>query len=351
VTGRSDQPTLVSDFAERIHGVTVVPMEPGPTGGFERSLVGMWSLATKALAGFASIVRLTWYVHRRRIDVVHTNDRPRDALAAVCIGKVTGTTSVLHAHVLYGDWMSPALRWAYRQADHVIAVSDFVRDGLISAGLDPARLFTVHNAIELHRWEPETESDVRSDFGIPDDAPVIVTACRLFEEKGVAPLIEAVGEVHRRHPDVRLLVIGDEPDAEDGFLRKLNEQVAGLRLDDAVFFLGYRNDVVSIMAAAEVFAMPSFEEPFGLVFAEAMAMCLPVIGLDNGGTREVVRHGLDGLLSAPGDHAALVNHLTLLIEDPDLRRRMGEAGRTRAEQSFTVERMVSEVARVYRLVV
>ena len=105
------------------------------------------------------------------------------------------------------------------------------------------------------------------------------------------------------------------------------------------------------MAAADVFTMPSFEEPFGLVFAEAMAMRLPIIGLDNGGTREVVRHGVDGLLSAPGDHAALVQHLTVLVDDPDLRRQMGAAGRARVEETFTVERMISDVARIYRVVV
>ena len=352
VTGPGELPTLVRDVVEPLDGVTVVPMDPGPNSGFERSLAGLWSLATGTVRGLASMTRLTWYVHRHRIDVIHTNDRPRDALAAVCIGKITGTTSVLHAHVLYGDWMSPTLTWAYRHADHVIAVSDFVREGLISAGLDPDRLFTAHNAIELHRWEPETEpADVRSEFGIPDEAPLVITVCRLFEEKGVAPLIAAIGEVRRRHPDIRLLVIGDEPDPRVGFLSELHDVVSALGLDDAVSFLGYRNDIVAIMAAADVFAMPSFEEPFGLVFAEAMAMRLPIIGLDNGGTREVVRHGVDGLLSAPGDHAALVQHLTVLVDDPDLRRQMGAAGRARVEETFTVERMISDVARIYRVVV
>src|SRR5206468_5991867 len=101
------------------------------------------------------------------------------------------------------------------------------------------------------------------------------------------------------------------------------------------------------MAACDVFALPSFEEPFGLVYAEAMAMKRPVVALGNGGTPEVVEHGKSGLLSSPGDDEALANNIITLLRDPDLRARMGEYGRRQVETRFAPARMARDMEQVY----
>ena len=104
------------------------------------------------------------------------------------------------------------------------------------------------------------------------------------------------------------------------------------------------------MAAADVFAMPSTGEPFGLVFAEAMAMRLPVVGLDDGGTPEVVEHGRSGLLSRHGDIDGLAANLLTLIRNPALRAEMGEYGHRQVEIRFTTERAATEISQLYPLV-
>jgi glycosyltransferase involved in cell wall biosynthesis len=101
------------------------------------------------------------------------------------------------------------------------------------------------------------------------------------------------------------------------------------------------------MAAADIFAMPSFHEPFGLVFLEAMAMKRPVVALDNGGTPEVVEHGQTGLLSPARDVNALASNILTLLRDPALRARMGELGRRRVETLFSPGRLARDVERVY----
>src|SRR5262249_54973994 len=93
--------------------------------------------------------------------------------------------------------------------------------------------------------------------------------------------------------------------------------------------------------------LPSFEEPFGLVFAEAMAMKRPVVGIANGGTPEVVEHGRSGLLSAPGDIAGLSDNLSLLLRDQDMRVRFGSYGRARVEARFNPQRMADDFADLY----
>jgi glycosyltransferase involved in cell wall biosynthesis len=103
----------------------------------------------------------------------------------------------------------------------------------------------------------------------------------------------------------------------------------------------------TMMAMADIYAMPSHEEPFGLVFCEAMAMKKPVVALNNGGTPEVVEHGKSGLLSAPGDIEGLAANVLTLLRDPALRARMGEYGRERVRAHFTPARMARDVERIY----
>jgi glycosyltransferase involved in cell wall biosynthesis len=120
-----------------------------------------------------------------------------------------------------------------------------------------------------------------------------------------------------------------------------------LDIAENVTFTGPRTDIPSIMAACDVYTMPSFEEPFGLVFLEAMAMQRPVAALNNGGTPEVVEHGRSGLLSDPSNVPALAANILTLISDAELRARMGAYGRSRVVEYFNSERMAADAARAY----
>jgi len=192
---------------------------------------------------------------------------------------------------------------------------------------------------------------LRAELGVPATAPLVACVARLFHWKGQAELIRALALVHREFPETRLVIVGAEDvmagAGRPSFMGELRALVDELRLEDKVIFTGKRPDVPRVMAAADIFAMASFEEPFGLVFAEAMAMKRPVVGLSNGGTPEVVDHGKTGLLAAPGDVPALARHLATLIGDPALRARMGEEGRRAVEARFSAERLARDVERVY----
>ena len=130
-------------------------------------------------------------------------------------------------------------------------------------------------------------------------------------------------------------------------MRELQTIIEEEDLHDTVLFFGQRSDIVRFMAAADIFAMPSFLEPFGIVFTEAMAMKLPVVALNNGGTKEVVENNKDGLLSEPGNVATLANNLVTLLHDPALRERMGDYGREQVAKRFTIEHLAEEVAKIY----
>ena len=299
-----------------------------------------------AVPGLLGLAR---HVRRHRISVIHTSDRPRDAAACVLLARLTGARCIVHVHVGWAEWMSPMLRKALRKADALVAVSAFVADTLTESGHDPARTHVVLNAVDLERWVPGAgRQATRQQLGVADGTPVILTVCRLFPGKGPGDLIRALAKVRPEQPDVRLFIAGGEMVA--GYAAELTALAAELGLADNVTLLGRREDVPGLMAAADVYAMPSLGEPFGLVFAEAMAMRLPVVALASGGAPEVVEHGRSGLLSPPGDIDQLAADLRTLLADPALRARMGAEGRRRVEEQFTIGRMARDMASVYRVV-
>ena len=116
---------------------------------------------------------------------------------------------------------------------------------------------------------------------------------------------------------------------------------------ESVVFTGERSDIPQIMAACDVFSMPSIEEPFGLVYLEAMATQRPVVGVNDGGTPEVVEHGLSGLLAPTRDVEALAANIVTLLEDRGLRVRMGAHGRARVLDHFNARRMARDAGAAY----
>lgn len=146
---------------------------------------------------------------------------------------------------------------------------------------------------------------------------------------------------------IRLIIAGT--DHGSGFLQQLEERVIAYGLEGVVSFVGHIDSVHELLQAADIFCLPSFEEPFGMVFLEAMEHGLPIVALNSGAVPEIVRHCVDGLLSEPGDIEQLTANLLALCEDRQMRRAMGEAGRKRTSSSFTRNKMVSEIKAQYQL--
>ena len=346
--GPRDARTPTYRELSRIPDLDLHAVDFGPelSGGSRRAKL---RALVRTLPAPLSIARLAWLVRRRGIRIVATSDRPRDALVCVLLGRLTRARSVVHVHVGWGEWMSGMLKWSLRHADALVGVSAYVAGTLVASGHDAARVHSVLNAVDLARWEPDVgRAETRAALGLADDAVVALTVCRLFPGKGVAELIGALARVREQRPDTVLLVAGRE--TQTGYAAELAALARSLGQESHVRFLGLRDDVPALMAAADVYAMPSREEPFGLVFAEAMAMELPVVALRSGGAPEVVEDGRTGLLVRDDDPDALAAHLLALVEDPELRRTMGAQGRKLVESHFTTDRMARDVATVYRRV-
>jgi glycosyltransferase involved in cell wall biosynthesis len=340
----------------RIPDTDIVPMDFGPSRG-DGGMIRFALTAIRGLPFVWRLVRLMRYARAQGVDVVHGTEKPRDVLYGFLVGRACGARTLTQLHVKVEDWIRPLTRRLMRHDDALVGVSRFVSRSAVDMGYRPERIHTVLNALEVERWQPGTVdgTTVRSDLDIADDVALIAIVARVFPWKGHERLIRALAAVRQRGHKFHLLIVGDDdPRATpDGgvYSSQLRGVVAELDMTDVVTFTGFRSDVPALMSAIDVFAMPSYEEPFGMVYLEAMALEKPVVGLRSGGVVEFVHEGVTGLLSDPDDELGLADNLAALIADPELRCRMGTAGRETVLARFSSPRMAQDMAAVYENVV
>jgi glycosyltransferase involved in cell wall biosynthesis len=218
-----------------------------------------------------------------------------------------------------------AERSSARRADRVITLSEYSRRriaDLYSVAHD--RIAGGPPAFDAERWQAALPAPARSA-----GRPTVLCVARMYPRKNLASLVRATAVLSRRIPDVRVLIVGDGP--RRGRLQTL---VRGLALGDYVEFAGQLSfgRLVEAYASCDVFCLPTLQEGFGLVFLEAMAAGKPVVGCSGTAVGELVDDGVNGLLVAPGDDAALAGALHRLLTDEAARRAMGEANRVKVER-------------------
>jgi len=269
-------------------------------------------------------------------DVIHLNflaPRSRLAMAAYAAWP-TQVLYTAHSDITDEDEdvVRRSLRWAVNQATMVrvhslTGVSEHVRvkEGR-RFGLHPHRSRTIFNGVDTRRFHPHTRPQ-------PGGPVELITVANLVENKGVHHLLGALGRL--RSPRVRLRVVGDGPAQPS--LRAL---AARLGLQHQTEFLGLRNDVHELLGTSDICIQPALAEAFGLTVAEAMACGCAVVASRVGGIPELIQHGRTGLLVEPGDEAGFAAALERLLDDPVLRRQLGESARQRACESFELSQTV-----------
>jgi glycosyltransferase involved in cell wall biosynthesis len=176
-----------------------------------------------------------------------------------------------------------------------------------------------------------------------DPQPVVIgTACRLEPVKDVKTLIRAIAFLAQTHPSVRFEIAGDGSQR-----RTLQDEVVALGLSGRVSFLGWSQDLPSVLKSWSIFVQPSLDEGFGVAVLEAMASGLAVVASDVGGLRELVQDGRTGFLVEAGAPSRFAEKIRLLLDNPELRASMGAAGRQRAYEEFSLEQMVTKTAALY----
>ena len=278
--------------------------------------------------------------------IVHAHDPHAVALASLAISFNTSDRSpaiVAARRVAFHLKGHAFSRWKYHQVDCFIAASDAIRQTLAGDGIDPSKIVTVYEGIDVHRVQAEPAANIHAEFWLPTHAPVVGAVGALTHEKGHRHLIDAAALVVREVPDARFVILGE------GDLRPtLERQVKELRLEKHVLLPGFRHDILSFVRSFDLFVMCSLQEGLGTSLLDAMAASKATVASDTGGIPEVVAHGETGLLVPPRDHHALAATIAQLLKDDKRRDAMGRAGLERVKTIFSAERMVEKTLEVYR---
>jgi glycosyltransferase involved in cell wall biosynthesis len=306
-----------------------------------------------------AILRLARLIRRVRPHILHTHTAKAGAvgrLAALLAGGARPPIVVhtFHGHVLRG-YFDPLRtagfrlleRWLATKTTALVAVSPQVRDDLVSLGIAPRERFVVVRlGIELEQRvaaERDGRGESRRVLGIGPDRFAVGWIGRMTGVKRTDDVLRAFRRLRDRGVDACLCMIGDGPD-RPGIERRAHE--LGVMRD--TLFLGYQEEVAPFYAAFDAMILPSINEGTPVSAIEALAAGRPVVATRVGGVPDVVREGEDGFLVEAGDVDALAERLAQLAADPELRERLGAAGRARVIPRYSVERLVDDIDLLYR---
>jgi glycosyltransferase involved in cell wall biosynthesis len=298
-------------------------------------------------------LHLTRILKREKIEVVHGLGHAANvcvSLAATVAGTpsiVLSVTGLGSAFVGPHPFLQRAIKLMYRAASNrgaiITAENEEDRQVLSSVARGRVRLLSA-SGVDLNHFSPESGDEggraVRAAIGLNGHRALLFVG-RLTAHKGINELIEAWRQIRLKHRDARLLLAG-EPDRGNPYA----VDAAALKGEERLDVLGQRSDVRELIALCDFVVNPSYREGLSRVNLEALAMGKPIVTTAVPGCIETVEDGVNGLLVPARDPHALADAMDRLLSDADLRRRLGAAGRQKA-QTFSIERAASAMAALY----
>jgi glycosyltransferase involved in cell wall biosynthesis len=292
-----------------------------------------------------ALARLVRLMKERRFDVVQTWIFAADVYGRIAARRA-GVPVIVTSEMAVDQWKGriqlASDRFLARWTDRVVGNSEAVLAFYKKAGIPSNKLVCIPSGIADEEPPPVNPDDIRRELGLPDTAHVALFAGRLAPQKGVKDLLIALDLLQHVRPALRTLIVGDGPLRES-----LEDLTHSFQLDGRVHFLGHREDVPRLLAAADLLVLPSLYEGLPNVVLEAMRFRKPVVATAAPGTTELVVPDQTGLLVPLQNPQALARAIRAVIDDRALAQRLGEAGRARVETEFRADHMVARFAQLY----
>jgi glycosyltransferase involved in cell wall biosynthesis len=288
------------------------------------------------------------YILDGRFDVVHGLDiYSTMAQMVIRFAHKYRIPCVITCHTAMGSpfsiFLQRSLGLTPSKADRLIAVSRASARFSRSLGFPEKRITVVQHGVDLSCFNGEIDAfAMRQELGIGDE-PLVVTAVRLIKRKSPDLLISAFARVLKVVPDAKLVIAGSGREEDN-----LSRQINSLDITNSVFMVGRltKEKVAKLMAAADVFVLPSKMESFGLSLLEASAAGVPVVCSNAGGVPEIFQDGFNALLYPPGDDNAMAKAIICLIQDKELAKKIS-ANAVETASKFTWEMTAERTLQVY----
>ncbi len=348
---------LARELQKRGHRVTVLHPSSKQTGAWLPSQlksfeIGELECPMRGAAGLKTLLTMAKWTRQHQINVIHTH-ATRAASFGFVIGALSRRPVIASAHT--GTRSIVYRKLVPHGRNHVVAVSDYVRDGLLRSGAPPTRVRTVYNGTDFGTSDIEGkgESDfsderetVRAEFQLPPEAQLVGVFAYLGELKGQEILVRAAREIVARCPATYFIFAGDAPPQAREALGAL-AQTEGVA--DRFVFAGWREDVPRLMDEMDIVAVPSRMESFSMVALEAMARGKAVVVARVGGIPEVILHEKTGLV-VEREPDAFAAAIIALLQNSQQRAALGKAARERANTFFSAAVMTDALESLYRQV-
>jgi glycosyltransferase involved in cell wall biosynthesis len=299
----------------------------------------------EGLRGAARIPSFTRFLNTSDFDVFHAQlSWPLSGkfpLAAAILSRAPAVLATVHAFPEFTMTRPTAVqqRAIALGVGRYIAVSQDLAQKLIARmAIRPERIAVIHNGIDVPTAPPVLDAVLHAELSGPDAMPVVLSAARLIADKGIDVLLEAAAQV----PQARFVIAGEGPERD-----ALLAQIRRLGLGDRVSLLGWRRDVRALLAASNLFVLPSRNEGFPISLLEALACGTPIIASRIGGIPEMITHEQTGLLVPVDDPAALADAISAMLASATMRERFARAGRAAALEHHRAEPMAAAVSAEY----
>jgi len=323
------------------HAVELLAARNSPLAGRSAAAGIAVTQVSRISLRISAAAKIRALVNSGRFDLLHLNE-PHALTAAWLAGVHKRVPMVLSRRIgfpLRTNFVSQA---RYRAVTRFLPNSQAVAESLLRSGITQNRISVVNEGVEIAPLTtPQQRTKARHHWGMDDEHFLFGCVSVLVQEKGQRHVIEALSQLRTKRPQARLLLAGDGPCRADlvALAKKLGQQ-------EAVLMPGFVQDVASVYAALDAFVFPSEFEGLGTALQAAMALAIPAISTARGALGEVVSTNKTALVVEP-DGAEFAAAMQLLMEDPGLRRRLGQAGRQEVELRFSASRMVENTIKVY----
>lgn len=286
-------------------------------------------------------------LQEHRIDLLYMNNQPSSNLEGTIAAGIAGVAVLQHTRI--EPRLNPIeVRLSNRWVTKIICVSEAVRGSIVRQGIDSSKCLVVHNGIDAKTALRRSVHDVRSKWGIAETDVLVGTVCSLVKRKRVGDFIEVASMIARRmvitEPagrPVKFIVVGEGPEEKN-----LKTEVEKRSLTDKFIFAGFQPDAISFINAMDIFVLTSEKEGLPRVILEAMLMAKPVVASDIAGPSELVINDETGYLLPLGKPEMFADRITGLIGEPGMMAQMGDKGRKRVIEEYSIDKYVEGVTAV-----
>lgn len=300
----------------------------------------------------ATIIRISNILHKGNYDLVHMQ-ASKDLWLLVPALKLRRLktplllTKHVGSYIIKKDFLH---KWLYKRVLFALAISRTIEKNLLdTCPLPKDKILLHHNGIDTARFNPEKidRKKYRDELSVTDTDILIGMMARFSRGKGHEEFLYSAKELNKLYKNLKFIVVGEASRGEDDYANNI-KKLAGDYLLNNLIFTGFRSDTENVLAALDIFVMPSHSEAFGIALAEAMAMALPSVCSNSDGLLDIAVDGLTSFLFEVKDGNDLVKKISPLIDSRKLRVQFGSAARKRAVENFELGLLTDRVIDIYK---